>query len=111
MKSIEEINKYFHPQESGVVTEQEWAVLCADGRIFCTSTRLYGFEAQKIIGAHLDFREDQRTYGGYIVVGSNKTFEEAQRLADLRGWGETVDGVLIEEIPYEGKSLYHFDAN
>lgn len=106
-------NKYFEIQERiGIdLTEEEYQCLLAEGRIFCTSTRLNRAEAVAIMGGDpMRFAEDEREYGGSIVVSSYDNWDEAKKIAEERGWGESVDGLLIDNIPYEEREtpIYRF---
>lgn len=99
---IQKFNKRFHAVKE--MTEQEYQVLLSAGRIFTTKVRLYGFQAEKVIGPHAEgypYSEDAGTYCGTLVTENSEDFEEAGRIAASRGWGEEIDLNLCGIVPAE----------
>lgn len=90
-----------------VMNEAEYQVLLSQERIYTTSARLYDWQASELIDPKLEYRE-LATYEGKIIAAS---WEEARSIAEARGWGEIVDGILIETIPWESAPIMQFNSN
>lgn len=96
-----ELNKWFDISRAvpDLLSFDEYAVLMAEGKIYITTARFYGFQAEKAMGAAPEgypYSEEQRNYSGSVIANC---WSEAILIAEHRGWGETIDGVLSDEIP------------
>lgn len=84
-----------------IITEEEFQVLMTAGKMYSTITWMDRGQAFKVMGGDiLDYNEELRPYCGIIMADS---FQEAERIAEHRGWGETIDGTL--------EGIVDWDAN
>lgn len=101
-------NKIF--DAATALTETEYQIMIVEGRIFVTTARFIGAVASKLIGEQYDYAEEERLYGGSLIVKTPHSWAEAEIIAKARGWNEKVDGVLCDEIPFNDTShLKKFD--
>ena len=85
------------------ISEKEFQCLLADGKIWITTCRMYGFQAAKAMNKpESDFEFDERAYGGQIFADD---FEQAVLIANERGFGEIVEGVLCGIISYDSPMI------
>lgn len=104
-----EINKHFDFIKSNIIDESMVQVLMAEGKIYCTRAKLYEWEASKIIDDNpTDPYSHYATYSGHIVADS---WHEAEEIANKRGWGEVIDGVLRDIVPINKPNLYNTNNN
>jgi hypothetical protein len=82
-----------------LITEEEFQVLMAAGKIYTTKAWMNRSDAFEAIGGDiLDYQDEPRPYLGLIIADS---LQEAEEVAKRRGWGESVDGVLNEIIGWD----------
>lgn len=78
-------------------------VLLAEGRVFITKARFNEFEAVKAKGEAPEgcpYNTEETSYSGTLITLAPNNWDEAERIAEKRGWNETVEGILQDIIPW-----------
>lgn len=101
-QEIKGANKWLNAAEA--IRPDLLQILMAEDRVFGTEVRLMRLDAKRIIKGWVDNPEDDMyecvTFGGYVITMRPNDWSEARRIAESRGWGEVVDGIVCEFIDW-----------
>jgi hypothetical protein len=107
------VNKHFRAFDE-VKDENFKKVLLVDERVFTTRAVFDAKKATEVMGeapADCPYNEfEPRPYCGTIIVSKSGDWNEARDIAEQRGWGEEVDGILVEEFD-SGDELLSLNPN
>lgn len=107
-----EANKQFNALECFDKTKQN--VLLTEGVVFCTRAKFNEFEAVKFMGEAPEgapYNTNETTYGGTLITSKANDWDEARKIAELRGFGEIVDGILQDVIPWDDAGRNSLNMN
>lgn len=110
------LNKYFSIDMAigKEITENEFLVLMAENRLWITRCEFGSkWEAHAAIGGDIDTYDEHshNVHGGILLTERPNDWEEAISVAKLRGWGETIEGVLCGIIPSDSQMINPYDTS